>query len=103
LFLQAQRETKLFLALVWAATTAEGLRVFDCEDERSTVRSVDLTEPAKCDDPERDFEEPRNGTYQILQTDSTVPKMGYQCRITITKQVTRCGFNSLTYGTSWPA
>ena len=38
----------------------------------------------------------------MLQTDTKVPASGYQCQVTMNKEVTRCGFNSLTYGHSWP-
>ena len=39
---------------------------------------------------------------QMQPTDPEQPIRGYSCSATLTKEVTRCGFNSITYGTTHP-
>ena len=62
---------------------------------------IDLREPQACPDPERDYEPARDQRLQILQTDTERPVSATQCIVTISKEVTRCGFDSLTYGSRW--
>jgi len=82
--------------------TTEAITVYDCGHDNATFEAIDLHEPAACPDPIRDYHPPYNATVQILQTDTELPILGYQCIITITREVTRCGFNSITYGHTTP-
>ncbi len=75
--------------------------VYDCQDEGTTYIAIDLREAEACPDPDEDFEEPRTAMMHLLQRDSELPVIGHQCHITETQQVTRCGFNSLTYGSAY--
>ena len=79
-------------------TPTSSLQTFDCQSEKATFQVIDLTEPAACPDPIRDFEPPVPLRVQILQTDTAVPVKAHQCRITMSKTVTRCGFTSISYG-----
>ena len=38
----------------------------------------------------------------MIQTATDIPIEGHQCKVTINKKVTRCGHNSLQYGSQWP-
>jgi len=76
---------------------------YDCMHPNTTYTVLDLTEPAPCADPVKDFDEPANQTVQVLMTDNLLPMQGYQCRVTISKEVTRCGFDSMVYGHQWVA
>lgn len=100
--LSSYRMLTALVALGILASTASGFAVYDCEDLRSTITAVDLYEPEPCPDPERDYFEPENRTVQILQTNAEVPIAGYQCTAKLSKTVTRCGYNSITYGTTYP-
>lgn len=82
---------------------ARPFKVFDCESPRVTYTPIDLTAPQHCADPVNDFEDPVPQRVQILQTDTSVPMMGYQCLATVTKHVVPCGFTHITYADSWPA
>lgn len=45
------------------------------------------------------YREPRPVRIQVLMLASQVPVTNYNCLVTITQEMTRCGFNSLTHGT----
>ncbi len=79
---------------------AGAIPVYDCQDEGTTYVAIDLREAEACPDRDEDFETPQTATMHLLQRDSELPVIGHQCHITKTQQVTRCGFNYLTYGSS---
>ena len=81
---------------------ADGLPVFDCRSTDTKFRVVDLLEPKECPEPDRDYAEPKSTLIQVLQTDTNVPILGYQCKVTLSKEVTRCGFSSITYASQYP-
>ena len=92
-------------ALVLAVCLARGvsaIQAFDCKSKDTAFMALDLREPAKCADPQTDFEGPFNRTVQILQTSTAITVKAYRCQATVSKQVTRCGFNGITYGSTWP-
>ena len=91
--------TALWLAL--RGTTVEAMTAYNCQDPNATHITVDLLEPQPCPDPDLDYESPRNQLVQILQTDTAMPVTATQCIASIFKKVTRCGFDSLTYGSKW--
>ena len=77
------------------------LTVYDCEDENVRFDLIDLTEPKPCPDPLRDFEPIQKIMVQVIQMETTYPIEAYQCSVTRDLKVTKCGFNSLTYGSKW--
>lgn len=79
----------------------KGMTTYNCQDPNATHIMVDLLEPQPCPDPDLDYERPRPQRVQILQTDTAMPVMATQCIVAISKKVTRCGFDSLTYGSKW--
>ena len=89
------------LALM-AITGGDTLTVYDCSHDATTFQTIDLLEPQRCPDPHHDYQEPIPRPLQVLQTDTAIPTLGYQCLVTISKQVTRCGYTSLNYGQQWP-
>ncbi len=98
--------TAMLVGFVFFALCSPGgaIPVYDCQHRHANTTIVDLHEAATCPDPINDYEPAENITVQILQTDTERPVRGYSCSITITREVTRCGFNSLTYGkltTEW--
>ena len=95
--------TGAVLGLLLAGVVAVGaIQVFDCEDEGVKIEALDLHAPAKCPDPESDYKEEERIRIQLLQTSSERRVTGYRCDIKITRRVTKCGFNSITYGHTTP-
>jgi len=90
------------VAVALCCSPLAAFTVFDCDAGSSTTRTIDLREPSLCKDPHTDFAEPTVQKVQIAQVGTTTPLIGYQCRATVTKQVTRCGIDSITYGSSYP-
>ena len=80
---------------------ARAMIAYDCNHPNVTHMSIDLVQPEPWPDPDRDYEPPRKQRVQILQTASALPVQATQCLIAISKKVTRCGFDSLTYGSKW--
>ena len=88
--------------MIALAGYSSAMRVFDCNHPESTFRPIDLLEPQPCPDPIKDFSTPVITALQILQTDTKFPVHAHQCKIVISKEVTRCGLDSITYGSEWP-
>ena len=86
--------------LLWSDLVG-AMSAYNCQDQNATHIMVDLLEPQPCPDPELDYERPRPQLVQILQTDTAMPVSATQCIASISKKVTRCGFDSLTYGSKW--
>ena len=87
----------LLLASGFAAT----MRTYDCDHKDTKFDAIDLIEPRPCPIPTKDYREPKNILVQVVQTETSLPVVAYQCQITVSKKVTRCGFNSITYGSVW--
>ena len=93
----------LTILLIFTKNKTNGLTIYDCNHNQSTWMAVDLIEPAPCPDPMIHYNEPEDVKVQILQMDKEIPILAYQCRIIYSKEVTRCGFDGITYGSVWPA
>ena len=90
------------VALNYGAIGVVGITTYDCDHTGMTYEVLDLHEPRSCPDPEKDFEEPETRNFHVLQMDSEVLVHGFPCQVTMTKEVTRCGFDSIMYGHSRP-
>jgi hypothetical protein len=96
--------TRLWLRaamLYFLATATQGFRVFDCDHRNVTFEAINLRDPQQCLDPQVDYHEPTPQKIQVLQTGHKRPLTAYRCKITMSQMVSRCGFNSLTYGQAW--
>ncbi len=93
------------LGILLAATAAcVALTVYDCDAPGAVLRMVSLLKPGACPDPKRDYATPKKWDVQILQTRQRGWAKVQRCFVTRTTFVTRCGTDSLTYGThitSW--
>lgn len=76
--------------------------VYDCTGNATTTWALDLHEPARCQEASRLFRETQEVRVQVLQTETRRPVKAYNCRATITKEVCRCGFESIHYGCQKP-
>ncbi len=91
----------LFLAF-YLASVATSFTVYDCDRTATTYKVIDLREPQQCPNPETDFRPPQRFRTQIIQANADTPVKGHQCAVAVTRRVTRCGYNSLTYGDAVP-
>ena len=92
----------LILLRVATLRQTEALVAYDCHHENTTYQVIDLIEPAPCPDPERDYDPPIQHQIQLVQVDTQMPVKAHRCKVMVSKKVTRCGFNSLVYGSTWP-
>ncbi len=91
----------LSVVAMWTSG-AYGLVVYDCSHPDTTIAAWDMVNPAVCQDMDSDYDYPVNQKVQILQTQKERPITAKRCRIKLTKDVTRCGFNGVTYATQTP-
>lgn len=96
--------THLIVATIigWMVTQAASFSVYDCNSNATTYSSIDLTKPEPCQGAERQFDTGRNIQIQLLQTETQRPIRGYQCKVILTREVSRCGFTSINYGSQFP-
>ena len=73
--------------------------VYDCTSEEAVHKPLSLLEPESCAEIELTHRDPVNVTVQVLQTGSRISVTAYRCSLTMTREVTRCGFDNLDYGT----
>ncbi len=90
------------VTLLVRAPVASPIPVYDCGHQATTYRAINLHEPHDCPDPETDYLDPVTRTLHVHQVDHRVPVQGYMYHVVVNKEVTRCGFNSITYGAQWP-
>ncbi len=90
--------------LLWAwLSPTQAFTAFDCEHPNATFSDIDLTAPQECPDPIQDFHPEMELLFQIVQLDTLTPATAYQCKVSLTKEVTRCGWQSITFGHDYPA
>ena len=88
-----------FLLLMIIEERVLAFRAWDCAGNRTASITIDLTEPQMCEDIESYYHEPTEIRAQIMAVDIRRSVAAFQCSATEDSDVTRCGFDSLTYGT----
>jgi hypothetical protein len=78
--------------------TGDALIAFNCQHDDAVHQAINTMEPGPCPDPVTDFLPPRYEALQVIQTSTREVVEATACKITVTSEVTRCGFDSLTYG-----
>ena len=84
--------------------TIHAVQVYDCRDHRTQVAVVDLRGPSECAPPDVLFLPPKEKRIQVVQRLRRRAMLAVRCKVTETREVTRCGFDSISYGTkpvSW--
>ena len=76
----------------------DSFTVYDCADEKAVHRPISLLEPESCSEVQLTHRKPLNVTIQVLQTGSSVRVPAYRCALSITREVSRCGYDSIHYG-----
>ena len=90
------------LSLSCCLTVAAAFTVYDCDKAATSYKVVDLREPKSCPDPETDFQPVTQFRTQVIQANSDLPVRGFQCSASVTRRITRCGFDHLTYAHDVP-
>ncbi len=88
-----------FTTILIMTTTTKALQAYDCQHPRATQKVLDTINPGPCPDPTSDYAEPRDEEMQLIKTNKVWEVQAVACAIFSTKEVSACGFNSLTYGT----
>ena len=92
---------RLFM-LICTLTLSQALVAFNCTGPGTTFEPFDLQDVQPCPSPTYGYEQPRNISLQLVQTKGIIPMNVSQCLLVISKKITACGFDSITYGSSWP-
>ena len=77
------------------------LEAYDCRDESAEIERIDLLGTGRCLDPSLDFLPAIEAEGQILQLTRTEPVIGRACKLTVTKEIFYCGFDHLSYGSTF--
>ena len=77
----------------------DSFHVYDCLHDDAIHKPISLLEPDICEDLELSHGDPTEVQVQVLQAGSSQIIEAYHCHVSVTRTVTRCGFDSLTYGT----
>lgn len=72
--------------------------VYDCGHEDSRHVPIDLHEPETCLTATTAYHDPVNITVEVLMLNNRLTLNAYQCQMFITREVSKCGFTSLHYG-----
>ena len=94
----------LLLGLYLTTGQAYAMQAYDCTAPDVTRFALDLTEPSDCPTTTSDFLPRRQERMQIIKTKANLQVVTAHCMVTISKTVTSCGFDSLSYGqmqTAW--
>lgn len=94
-----------FLLLIFILRSVSPFQVWDCDinSDGVLVRPMDMSGPNNCPEQAAMFEPAKNFQVHILQSDTAREIYAYQCKIIVTREVNRCGFNSLSYGSTYSA
>ena len=79
----------------------EALVGYDCTT-RPKLTPISLLQPKPCEEARKLYTEGTVEKAQIIQGGTALPVTVTQCLVRLTKQVTRCGYNSLTYAHAVP-
>lgn len=89
--------------MAMVATPAKAIQGFDCTHPEITFQAVNLAEIAACPNADLDYARGAKEYVRIIQASDTVEVQGFQCRLLVTKAITRCSWDrGLTYGTTHP-
>lgn len=91
----------LVIGWSWILTLSGAVTVFDCEHPDTRFEVVDLLAPQDCPDPQADYEEVKTQKVQVIQTDTLIATIAYRCSVVVSRKVTRCGYDSIQYGSRW--
>ena len=95
----ARRKKKILDDTTTPVLTRDTFSVYDCGAPDAVHRPISLLEPDSCTEIELTHTSPVEVSIQVLQTGSALTITAYRCSLTISREVSRCGFDSIHYGT----
>ena len=84
-------------------TRIQAFTAYDCETHTERRRAISLLHPGLCQDPTEAFKAKKTIQAQVVQTYNGGLMHVYQCKVTQTRQVVRCGYDSITYTSEYTA
>ena len=96
---EARRRKNIVNGNMASVLSKDTFSVYDCGAPDAVHRPVSLLEPDSCSDIALTHGDPVNISVQVLQTGAALTVTAYRCSLTISREVTRCGFDSISYGT----
>lgn len=80
---------------------AQALQAYDCEVSSPHQSVYDIREPEPCPELSSKYHSPENISIQIFQEMESEDIRAKNCLITLSHKVTRCGVDSISYGSQW--
>lgn len=96
---EARRKKNIVDSNMPTILSKDTFSVYDCGAPDAVHRPVSLLEPDSCSDIALTHGDPVNVSVQVLQTGAALTVTAYRCSLTISREVSRCGFDSISYGT----
>ncbi len=93
----------IVLWIIFTVATVSTLPAYDCEHAKARFVEIDLLEPQECPDPDTDYTDSDVTYVQVLHIDSMVTIPIHSCKVIYTKEVTRCGWQSINFGSQYSA
>jgi hypothetical protein len=84
--------------LAMLSSSAWGLTAYNCEAPGTKRFALDTRAPAPCPDPVLDYNDAYRTGIQLIHRGTTRTVAIDACRVTVSRLVTRCGYNSISYG-----
>ena len=91
------------IAWMLSFSTISTLPAYDCDHPKAKFVEIDLLEPEKCPDPVSDYHKMKVVPVQILHIKTKMNIKAHSCKVVYTKEVTRCGYDSINYGSQFSA
>lgn len=100
--LKAMRQGIGVIIVLGMIAVVDGLTAYDCTHPNATQTPLSLLKPKSCVAPQEYYQDAATIRIQLIQTSSARPVEAFTCRLTVTSKVTKCGFDSITYGSHFP-
>ena len=90
-----------YLLGTWVISCS-ALFAYDCSGRGAKTIAVDLSNPEECDEPETYYHSPEDLNIQLMAVELDRQVSGYQCQVSVSAEVSRCGYDSIHYGSHKP-
>ena len=80
---------------------ANAIGAYDCEHKRAKFVELSLLEPEQCEEQQHEYGNSIEWEVQVLHIDANLRIPAYVCKYVMTKEVTRCGYDSINYGSEY--
>jgi len=91
----------LFLVFTSLVSFSQSTSAWDCDLTDKSIKTFDASDVGRCPEFNRSYGPQSATAVQVIQSHSTFKVPVLRCQVVVSTSVTRCGFNSLTYGQKW--